>query len=307
MCGIAGIYAQSGCSHMELMTRIQEMTASLTHRGPNDCGFYVDRHMALGHRRLSIIDLATGHQPMFNEDKTKCIIFNGEIYNYRDLKVELLGKGHVFTTNSDTETILHAYEEWGVDCLKRLTGMFALCIWDQSNETLFLARDRVGEKPLFYSQQGRTVVFASEMKSLLTDPAFDRAIDEEALASFFLFGYIPNPLTIYRNIRKLPPGHYALLKNGHFSIQQYWDVVFEPNYRKKEKDFRGDIVDLLRGAVREQLISEGAEGSGEFKAIGPVQCDVIKTSLGTLIKSVDRHNKIGGRQGYLSFLAGFIP
>ena len=256
MCGIAAIYDPSGCSYIQLMSRIQKMTSYLVHRGPNDCGFHVDRSIALGHRRLSIIDLATGRQPIFNEDKTKCIIFNGEIYNYPDLRAELLDKGHCFTTNSDTETILHAYEEWGVECLKRLTGMFAFCIWDQSNETLFLARDRVGEKPLFYSQQGRTFVFASEMKSILADPALDRAIDDEALASYFIFGYVPNPLTIYKSIRKLPPGHYAVLKNGQLSVRQYWDVVFEPNYRKKENDFIGEIMDLLRGAVKQQLISE---------------------------------------------------
>ena len=150
MCGIAGIYDRSASSHIQLMSRIQKMTSHLVHRGPDDCGFHVDRYIALGHQRLSIIDLATGHQPIFNEDKTKCIIFNGEIYNYLDLKAELLTRGHSFATNSDTETILHAYEEWGVDCLKRLTGMFAFCIWDQSAETLFLARDRLGEKPLFY-------------------------------------------------------------------------------------------------------------------------------------------------------------
>src|SRR5437773_4111149 len=256
MCGIAGIYDRSASSHIQLMSRIQKMTSHLVHRGPDDCGFHVDRYIALGHQRLSIIDLATGHQPIFNEDKTKCIIFNGEIYNYLDLKAELLTRGHSFATNSDTETILHAYEEWGVECLKRLTGMFAFCIWDQSAETLFLARDRLGEKPLFYSQQGHKIVFASEMKSILADSALDRTIDDEALASYFLFSYIPTPLTIYKGIRKLPAGHYAVIKNGQLSIRQYWDVVYEPNYRKKENDFMGDVMDLLRDAVQQQLISD---------------------------------------------------
>jgi len=256
MCGIAGIFDPSIGSHNLLTAHIEKMTSRLSHRGPDDTGFHIDRHLALGHQRLSIIDLTTGHQPIFNEAKDKCIIFNGEIYNYRELKAELLTSGYSFSTNSDTETILHAYEEWGVECLSRLTGMFAFCIWDQRAETLFLARDRLGEKPLFYTHQGHRFLFASEMKSLLVDSRLDRTIDEEALASYFLFSYIPAPLTIYKNIRKLPPGHYALFRKSELTINQYWDVAFTPNRKRKEKDCIRDFMDLLSGSVQGQLISD---------------------------------------------------
>jgi asparagine synthase (glutamine-hydrolysing) len=256
MCGIAGIYSHKAVERIELQDAISRMTTSLRHRGPDDEGYYIGDHIALGHRRLSIIDLKTGHQPIWNEAKSACIVFNGEIYNYQEVSAELIGKGHRFSSASDTETILHAYEQWGEGCVKRLNGMFAFCIADLPMQTLFLARDRLGEKPLFFADGNGTFAFASEMKALLTNPRLDRVIDEEAVASFFTFSYIPAPLTIYRGIRKLPPGHTLTYRKGRIAISQYWDVLFEPNRGRKEGDVIEEYMDLLRESVKSRLMSE---------------------------------------------------
>lgn len=254
MCGIAGLYAEAPADLLE--REIRRMSDSLTHRGPDDAGYYVGRRVALGHRRLSIIDLEGGHQPIFNEDRSCCIVFNGEIFNYKEIKAELEAKGHRFSTQSDTETILHAYEEWGAESLHHLRGMFAFCIWDARSETLFLARDRFGIKPLFYAYYDGKFVFASEMKAILADPHFKRGVEPEALASYFLFSYIPAPLTIYPEIRKLLPGHYLVFKEGRLAETEYWDLYFEPNRRKKEADFIAEFMALLEESVRIRLMSE---------------------------------------------------
>lgn len=256
MCGIAGLYTENKKDSAEMHRSIREMTSCLEHRGPDEYGYYVGDNIALGHRRLSIIDLKTGKQPIFNENKSMCIIYNGEIYNYQSIKSELIRMGHHFSTNSDTETILHAYEEWGEECIKKLRGMFAFAIWDSQKETLFLARDRLGIKPLFYSRYNGRFVFSSEMKSILADPHFERTIDEEALSSYFTFSYIPAPLTIYKNIKKLLPGHFLIFKNGQATIKQYWDLFFEPNRQKKESDFIHEFMELLKEAVKIRLMSE---------------------------------------------------
>ncbi len=207
MCGIAGIYTKQSATPEELSRVVHSMTDCLTHRGPDDQGFYIGKNVALGHRRLSIIDLKTGHQPIFNEDRTICIVFNGEIYNYKEIKAELLQKGHRFSSESDTETIIHAYEEWGEESVHRLRGMFSFCIWDERQDKLLLVRDRLGEKPLFYAYRNGSLVFASEMKAILAGPHADRSMDMEALGAYFTFSYIPAPMTIFKGIRKLPPGH----------------------------------------------------------------------------------------------------
>lgn len=256
MCGITGIYYTNNKNPKEMDTDIKRMTSSLTHRGPDDHGYYVNSKIALGHRRLSIIDLEGGHQPIFNEDKSMCIIFNGEIYNYKEIRSELSQKGHQFSTHSDTETILHAYEEWGEESVQKLRGMFAFCIWDSRRGLLFIARDRFGEKPLFYAQYNNKIVFSSEMKSILSDPLFNRTIDNEALASYFMFSYIPVPLTIYENIKKLPPAHILIIQDGQITVKEYWDIFFEPDFRKKERDFIDEFMELLRESVRIRLMSE---------------------------------------------------
>jgi asparagine synthase (glutamine-hydrolysing) len=254
MCGIIGLYAPDHSG--TLSGDIKKMTDRLAHRGPDEDGYYVGPKVALGHRRLSIIDVKSGHQPIFNEDGSQCIIFNGEIFNYLEIKHLLERKGHRFSTNSDTETILHAYEEWGEACLEKFRGMFAFCIWDVRNETMFLARDRFGIKPLFFAQYNGKFVFSSEIKSILLDYEFKRAIDPEALAAYFMFAYIPGPLTIFENIQKLLPGHFLTLKDGEVSVKKYWDLQFRPDRRKKENDFIAEFVERFKESIRLRLMSE---------------------------------------------------
>src|SRR5215470_6477301 len=206
MCGICGIYTFASDPRIDRQL-LQAMTDRLVHRGPDGAGYFVDKHIGLGHRRLSIIDVAGGQQPIFNADRTKVIVFNGEIYNYRPLRDALLQKGHHFQTQSDTEVILHLYEEVGEACVEQLRGMFAFAIWDQCDRKLLLARDRLGIKPLYYTLHDGRCVFGSEMKALIRDPAVPRELDIQALDYYFSLLYIPAPHTIFRHICKLPPAH----------------------------------------------------------------------------------------------------
>jgi len=213
MCGIAGIFNLD--SHEPVSPRLlKAMTDALLHRGPDDEGFYVAGPVGLGHRRLSIIDLEGGHQPLANEDNTVWVVFNGEIYNFIDLHVELVKKGHTFKTRSDTEAIVHLYEEEGERCFERLRGMFAIAVWDARKRKLILARDRVGKKPLFYFYDGSRIAFASEMKGLLELPKIPREIDLEAVSDYFSFLYIPAPKSIFKHIRKVLPGHYVVVSDA---------------------------------------------------------------------------------------------
>ncbi len=257
MCGIAGVYLENNHrSPEELEAIVTRMTSCLTHRGPDDQGVYVDDLIALGHRRLSIIDLASGHQPMLSDDGSICIVFNGEIYNFADIRAELSKKGYRFSSNSDTEVIIKAYEEWGKECVLRLRGMFAFALWNSTTKTLFIARDRVGKKPLFYTYNKSRFLFASEMKSILAYPGVTRCMDEEALASYLLFAYIPAPLTIFRDIHKLPAGHTLTLRNGQVVLERYWDVCFEPDTNKREEQFIEEFMGLLEESVKLRLISD---------------------------------------------------
>lgn len=251
MCGIVGAASIKG-----LDFSLTELTKTLSHRGPNDFGHYQDPYVGLGHRRLSIIDLDSGHQPMFNEDGSKCIVFNGEIYNFQALKSDLISRGHRFKTKSDTETILHAYDEWGQGCLDHLRGMFAFAIWDKRHKELFIARDRVGIKPLFYAEHNEVLYFASEMKAILKVPGFPRYMDETALASYFTLSYIPAPQTIYLKIRKLLPGYTLTWKDGQSKISQYWDLYFEPDRSKSEDYFKDGFMDLFEESVKMHMISD---------------------------------------------------
>jgi len=207
MCGIAGFV---DCGTMDCRDRsatLDRMCQAILHRGPDDQGTVLRGPAALGMRRLSIIDVAGGRQPIFNEDGRIAVVFNGEIYNYLELRHELESRGHRFQTQSDTEVIVHGYEEYGLNCVSRLRGMFGLAIWDSRDETLLLARDRVGKKPLHYAQLNGALVFGSEIKSILQHPSIKREVNYEALSSFLSFGYVPDPLTAFRGISKLPPGH----------------------------------------------------------------------------------------------------
>ena len=202
---------------------------------------------ALGHRRLSIIDLETGAQPMCNEDGAIWLVYNGEVYNFPELRTELQGKGHLFKSNTDTEVILHLYEEYGIDSVKRLRGMFAFALWDQSRELLLLARDRVGIKPLYYANTGRSLVFASEIKSLLADPAVSRRVNPSAIDRFLTYYYLPGTETLFEGILKLPPGHVMTVKGGEIAVRQYWDLRFAP---AEQIGSFGEAVEALRSRLR---------------------------------------------------------
>ena len=257
MCGICG-YVNIDKKPIPSDKILKSMMDSLIHRGPDDQGFYIHDNVALGHRRLSIIDLKTGHQPMFSDDRSLCIVYNGEVYNFPELKSELEAKGYVFRTHSDTEVVLRAYEEWGADCLDRFNGMFALAIWSEKDKTLFLARDRFGKKPLYYGRLGDTFVFASELKSLFKHPSVKMEIDRLALGKYLAHDYIPCPRTIVKGISKLEPGHYLILKNGTLENKAYWDFRFDIEAQERFNFDEGKIrlVGLLRESVRKRLVSD---------------------------------------------------
>lgn len=251
MCGIFGIASTKAKTFP-----IKQVTDTLFHRGPDEGGTYCDDHVALGHRRLSIIDLSSGQQPMFNEDRTVCIVFNGEIYNFEGLRDELLKKGHRFATKSDTETILHAYEEWGEQSVERLGGMFAFAVWDSVKKKLFLARDRFGIKPLYYAEANGALYFASELKAILACPDVARDMDETALACYFTLSYIPAPYSIYKGINKLLPGHTLTWQDGRGVVKKYWDLAVAPDRTKSERYFVDGITRLLQESVRSHMISD---------------------------------------------------
>jgi asparagine synthase (glutamine-hydrolysing) len=257
MCGIVGKVSSTAVELREL----EQMARSIAHRGPDDEGYWLDGAVGLGHRRLSIIDLSTGRQPITNEDRTLWIVFNGEIYNYPELRDELLAKGHHFVTTTDTEVILHLYEEMGEACVERLNGMFAFAIWDCRDSELFLARDRIGQKPLFYLQRGRDFLFASEVKAILAADNVDRSIDYTALHHYLSLRFIPAPHTMFEGIRKLPAGHTLRLKDERVVIQRYWDLDFTDKLRHSEAGFLDGLEEQLRRAVGSHLISDVPVGA----------------------------------------------
>ena len=258
MCGIAGFISKTGDRRDERAAKLDAMCRVITHRGPDEQGTVVEGRAAMGMRRLSIIDLATGQQPIYNTDDTKLIVFNGEIYNYLDLKKDLESRGHKFRTNSDTETIIHAYDEYGADCVKHLRGMFAFAIWDSREQSLFLARDRVGKKPLFYTVTAEgEFVFGSELKVLLTHGGVTREIDAGALDAYLTFGYVPEELCIFRGVHKLEPGHFLIFKNGEIRTEKYWDFDYSrATLDEPEEKIAADLLEHLREAVKIRLISE---------------------------------------------------
>lgn len=260
MCGIAGFVDDSILEDRVRRKILDRMCYVITHRGPDDQGTMVDGPAALGMRRLSIIDVAGGHQPILNEDGTIAVVFNGEIYNYAELRTQLEKRGHQFRTQSDTEVIVHAYEEYGSECVSKFNGMFAYAIWDQRSRTLVLTRDRVGKKPLHYTLVGRTLIFGSEIKSLLQHPSVRRVPHMEALSTFLTFGYIPDPATAYQGIHKLPPGHLLIFRNNVVQIQSYWDWqthnTGNPSAPLSEADAVHELRQKLDEAVRVRLISE---------------------------------------------------
>ena len=233
------------------------MTDVVAHRGPDASGYYFGNGVGLGHRRLSIIDLATGDQPLANEDDTVWVVFNGEIYNFAEVRRELEAHGHIFKTKSDTEIIVHGYEQWGADCVARFRGMFAFAVWDVRARRLLLVRDRLGVKPLFYARTGNGLTFGSEMKSILEDPAVSREWRADALDAYLTFQYIPGPSTIYRDIQKLPPGHLLIAEPSGITIRQYWDLEFTgEGDPAREEEYLERLDALLDESVRMRLISD---------------------------------------------------
>jgi asparagine synthase (glutamine-hydrolysing) len=256
MCGIAGKLNFDPAASIN-RERLAAMTAVVAHRGPDADGFYVAPGLGLGHRRLSIIDLSTGDQPLANEDGTVWVVFNGEIYNFREIRFELEHAGHRFRTRTDTEVIVHAYEQWGDEAVHRFRGMFAFAIWDEPRRRLLLVRDRLGIKPVYYSVTPTGLTFGSEIKSLLEDPEVARDWSAEALDSYLTLLYVPSPRTIYRHIDKLAPGHLLVAQNGHVTVRRYWDLAFTGDGDPaREEEYLDRLEALVDEAVRIRLLSD---------------------------------------------------
>jgi asparagine synthase (glutamine-hydrolysing) len=289
MCGIVGIFNLDG--EPVSPAPLRRMTNTLAHRGPDGEGFYVDSFLGLGHRRLAIIDLSSaGHQPMSTDDRQFTLIYNGEVYNFRELRRELEDLGHAFRSRSDTEVVLHAYVQWGPECVQRFNGMFALALWDKTRQELFLARDRYGIKPFYYTFQGRTFLFASEQKAILAHPGARRALDLEALLEYFTFQNIFTDKTLLEGIRLFPAGSWAILSlgstAGHLEFTRYWDFSFqEPDQSASEAEQLEELDRLFRQAVKRQLVSDvdvgsylsGGMDSGSITAVAATELPYIKT------------------------------
>lgn len=257
MCAICGKYYFSNHCPDDFSGLMKRMTNSMLHRGPDDDGFYFSNGVGLGHRRLSIIDLNTGKQPIANEDGSVVVVFNGEIYNYETLRDHLAGKGHVFKTRTDTEVIVHCYEEYGEGFLEKLRGMFAIALWDDRKQILLLARDRVGIKPLYYTVTGKAIVFASEIKSLLADSSVGRAVNLRGIDRFLTHYYMPGRETLFEGIYKLEPGHYLTVSNRQIVERQYWDLRFDsPPRCIQYEEAVAELQQLLRRSVKDHMISD---------------------------------------------------
>ncbi len=254
MCGICGIFNIKGNAIDRDI--VVGMNSTLAHRGPDDEGYHVKGPIGMGHRRLSIIDLHSGHQPIYSEDRRTVIVFNGEIYNYKPIRDELIQKGHQFKTKTDTEVILHGYEEWGEACVDRLRGMFAFAVWNDRDQTLFLARDRLGIKPLYYAFDGSNFIFASELKAILASKLVTRDLDFQAVSDFISLGYVPAPKSIFKQIRKLPSAHHCTQTLSRRKIKRYWDLEFAPDPELSEQQWCESILEKLEESVKIRLMSD---------------------------------------------------
>jgi asparagine synthase (glutamine-hydrolysing) len=291
MCGICGIVYSDGAKEVGAGI-LRQMTGSLCHRGPDDEGQYINGNVGLGMRRLSIIDLKTGHQPIFNENKTVCLVCNGEIYNYRELRKELEAQGHQFSSNCDVEVIIHLYEEFGEDFVHRLRGMFGLAIYDISKDSLILIRDRIGIKPLYYTYQNGKFIFASEIKAILRHPDVGMEISTQALSDYLTYLYIPGPGTIFEDIYKLPPAHILTFKAGNLSMRQYWELDYKKNRIRSQEYYIEGLRDLLIESVRMHLVSDvplGAFLSGgiDSSTIVALMSEIMKEPVRTFSVGFD--------------------
>ena len=301
MCGFTGLFQPQQANRRVFdQGSVLAMNQAIHHRGPDEGGIHLEPGVALGHRRLSIIDIATGQQPLFNEDKSVVVVYNGEIYNFQELTRELSQLGHQFETHSDTEVIVHAWEQWGAECVTRFRGMFAFAVWDRNRQTLFMARDRLGVKPLFYAQcHDGTLAFASELKALTILKSFPRALNERAIEEYFAFGYIPDPATIYSGASKLSPGHWLTWTVGDKSptIRCYWDARFQPDNRVSIDDSVQELDNKLREVVDIRMISEvplgaflsgGIDSGAVVSYMAELSQDPVKTcSIGFDVSEFD--------------------
>ena len=263
MCGIVGVCGLNGARPVEEST-LRAMLGTIRHRGPDQFGIYLDDHVGLGNARLSIIDLSTGQQPIANEDGSLWIVFNGEIYNHPELRLELESRGHRFSTACDTEVVLHAYEEYGPDCLSRFNGQFAMAIWDSRDRTLFMARDRLGVRPLFYTVADGALVFGSEIKAILAGPGVTASPDPVALDQIFTFWSTLSPRTFFRGIAELPPGHSMLVRDGQITLECYWEMAFPEDDavpQRPTQEYAEELRDLLIDAARIRLRADVPVGA----------------------------------------------
>jgi asparagine synthase (glutamine-hydrolysing) len=289
MCGIAGRF-NFDSHHAVDPQRLRAMTGILAHRGPDAEGFHVGRGIGLGHRRLSVIDLSTGDQPLANEDHTVWVVFNGEIYNFAEIRSELQRHGHRFRTTGDTEVIVHAYEQWGTQSVERFRGMFAYALWDDAARRLLLVRDRIGVKPLYYSASGTGITFGSEIKALLEDPDVPRDWSAEAVDAYLALQYVPCPQTIFKGISKLPAGHFLVAEPGRIEVRRYWDLAFtgdgDPG---REAEYLDRLESLVNESVRLRLVSDvplGAFLSGGIDSTAVVAAMVDAGSQRVITTSV---------------------
>ena len=259
MCGICGKISLSSNARID-EDLVRKMCSVLEHRGPDDEGIYLSMDkvsVGLGHRRLSVIDISSaGHQPMSNEDGTVRVVMNGEIYNFIELKERLAEIGHIFKSHTDTEVILHLYEEKGVDCLNDLRGPFAFAIWDERKKRLFIARDRIGKKPLYYIYRDQTLIFASEIKAIIQDPEVLVEVNRSAVTDYLTYGYVPTPESMFKGIMKLPPAHFMIYEKGNIKIERYWELDFSKKVKLSESEYCSRIMDLLEEAVRIRMTSD---------------------------------------------------
>jgi asparagine synthase (glutamine-hydrolysing) len=274
MCGIAGVVNLGSLTEAERLA-VVPMTECLGHRGPDDMGTFGDTCVALGHARLSIIDLSSGHQPMCNEDGSIWIVFNGEIYNFPELQKSLTARGHVFQSHCDTEAIIHLYEDYGEACVEHLRGMFAFAIWDQNRRHLLLARDRVGIKPLYYCQTGRRLLFGSEIKAILQAPGVERTIDLEALQDYLTYLWVPAPKSIFRGIRKLPPGYTAVFDTHGLRLREYWDLKYPEPSTAGARELGERFLAEMEESVKIHMLSDVPLGA--FLSGGVDSSSVVAT------------------------------
>lgn len=281
MCGLTGFVLERRPDY-DAEQAVRSMAQSLTHRGPDDEGFWLEAPVYFGHRRLEIIDLESGAQPMFNEDRTVGVVFNGEIYNFQELRAELEGKGHTFATRSDTEVVVHLWEEEGRALAERLNGMFAIALWDKRTSELYLARDRMGQKPMYWSSTPEAMVFGSELKAVLLHPAVRAELDPLSVSKYLLFDCVPSPHSMVRNVQKLEPGTWLSYKKGQYTIGRYWDMMFPDRGAKVPAmpEAQEQFVSLLTESVRARLISDVPLGvflSGgiDSSAVTALMCDVV--------------------------------